>query len=101
LVYDGTDSVLWAAKVRMLVTKLKAKEASFTVRTVRNFVLKALEQESEYKIRVEVIRHSQPDINLVELWAVVARLPYPLKLIESAFSALDLTFDGRSMYGAS
>jgi hypothetical protein len=33
--------------------------------------------------------------------AVVARLPYPLKLIESAFSALDLTFDGRSMYGAS
>ena len=98
LAYDGTDPVIWCAKVRGLVTKLTAKQAAPTERTVRTLVLKALEQEPEYKIRVEVIRHSQPDITLVDLWTVIGRLSYPLKKEEGLLLAtqkLSLTSRGR------
>ena len=39
LIYDYTDPVLWVAKVRGLVTKLTAKQAAPSERTVRNLVL--------------------------------------------------------------
>ena len=39
LMYDNTDPVLWVAKVRGLVTKLTAKQAAPSERTVRNLVL--------------------------------------------------------------
>jgi len=58
LTYDGSDPVVWAAKIRGLITKLTAKQAAPTERTVRTLVLKTLEQEVEYRIRVEVIRQS-------------------------------------------
>lgn len=78
LTYDGTDPVVWSAKIRGLVTKLTARQAAPTERTVRNLVLRALEQEPEYKIRVEVIRHSNPDITLLDLWAAIGRFPYSM-----------------------
>ena len=87
LTYNGSDPVVWAAKIRGLITKLTAKQAAPTERTVRTLVLKALEQEVEYRIRVEVIRHSQPDITLMELWAVIGRFPYPVNQQESLLAA--------------
>ena len=91
LTYDGSDPVAWVGKVRGLVAKLAAKQAAPNDRTVRNLVLRALEQEPKYLVRVEIIRHSNPDITLADLWLAVARLPYPLESVDSAFAALNLT----------
>lgn len=97
LTYDGTDPVKWVAMVRALVVKLTTKQAPPQERTVKNLVLNALEQgEPEYKIRVEMIRYSQPDITLENLWLAVGRLPYPIKTEESLLVATEkLTLTSR------
>ena len=77
LTYDGTDPVAWGAKTRALIAKLTAKNAAPNDRTIRNLILNALEEGSEYKVRVEVIRHTTPNISLADLWAEIGRLSYP------------------------
>jgi len=84
ITYDGEEPVAWVAKIRSIIAKLTIRNNPPTERTVRAIVLKALEQESEYKIRVEVIRYTQPNINLVDLWTAISRFPYPLGDNESA-----------------
>src|SRR5579875_866105 len=42
LTYDGSDPVVWVARVRGLLAKLTAKKAAPADRTVRTLVLKAL-----------------------------------------------------------
>ena len=42
-------------------------------------MLKALATKPEYKVRIEVIRQTQPNISLDNLWLSVGRLPYPLE----------------------
>ncbi len=79
LSYDGSNPVAWVAKVRAMIAKLTAKQAPPTERAVRNLVLWAIEEEPQYKIRVELIRHGEPDITLTNLWAAIARLPFPIK----------------------
>jgi hypothetical protein len=94
LKYDGSDPVAWSANVRGLIAKLTIRNVTPTARAVKNAVLKALEQESEYKIRVEIIRQNQPDISLDDLWVAVGRLPYPLQQVENAFAAMRVTSRG-------
>ena len=88
LTYDGTEPVAWAAKVRGIIAKLTTRGSAPTDRTVRNVVLKALEHEIEYKIRIEVIRQVSPNITLPDLWLAIGKLPYPIKREESAFAVL-------------
>jgi hypothetical protein len=90
LKYNGSDPVAWSANVRGLIAKLTIRNVTPTVRAVKNAVLKALEQESEYKIRVEIIRQNQPDISLEDLWIAVGRLPYPLQQVENAFATMSV-----------
>ena len=54
-------------------------------------MLKALATEPEYKVRIEIIRQTQPNISLDDLWLSVGRLPYPLESNEVAFAAMKLT----------
>jgi hypothetical protein len=91
LKYDGSDPVVWTANVRGLIAKLAIRKIVLTERTIRNTVLKALEQEQEYIIKVEIIRHNEPDISIDKLWIAIGRLPYPLQKVENAFAALKLT----------
>jgi hypothetical protein len=91
LKYDGSDPVVWTANIRGLIAKLAIRKVVLTERTIRNTVLKALEQEQEYKIKVEIIRHNEPDISIDNLWIAIGRLPYPLQQVENAFAALKLT----------
>jgi len=58
-------------------------------------VLKALATKPEYKVRIEVIRQTQPNIALDNLWLSVGRLPYPLKSNEVAFAAMKLTSNAK------
>ena len=76
LIYDGTDPVVWVAKVRGLICKLTTRNATPAERTVRRVVLRAL--EAQYKMRVEIIRQCQPDIKLIELWEAIRIFPYPI-----------------------
>ena len=64
-------------------------------RQVRNAVLKALATEPEYKVRIEVIRQTQPNISLDDLWLSVGRLSYPLESNEVAFAAMKLTSNAK------
>ena len=61
-----------------------------TDRQVRNAVLKALTTKPEYKVRVEIIKQTQSNISLDDLWLSVDRLPYPLENNEVAFAAMKL-----------
>ncbi len=91
LKYNGSDPVVWIANVRGLIARLAIRKVVLTERAVRNTVLKALEQEQEYKIKVEIIRHNEPDISMDNLWIAIGRLPYPLQKVENVFAALNLT----------
>ena len=98
LSYDGSDPLEWTSKVRNLITKLTNRNSAPAERTVRVLVLKALEKEPEYKIRIEMIRYSNPNIVLVDLWTEVAKLPWPIERDStSAFAAMKLTNDNRKM----
>ncbi len=57
LSYDGSDPVALVAKFRAMIAKLIAKQGLPTERLVRNLVLQAIEEEPQYKIREELIRH--------------------------------------------
>ena len=85
--YARKDPIIWTANVRGLIERLTAKTVD---RQVRNAVLKALAIEPEYKVRIEVIRQTQPNISLDDLWLTVVRLPYPLENNERAFAAMKL-----------
>ena len=50
-----------------LVAKLTHKQAKPQDRTIKSAVLKALATEPEYKIGVEVIKQTQPNITLDDL----------------------------------
>ena len=91
LIYDGTDPVAWGAKIRSLVSKLTLRQAAPSERTVRSLILFALEEQGDYKIRVEIIRHNTPNISLADLWLEVGKLPFPLKRDESAFVSTNQT----------
>ncbi len=78
LEYDSRDSVEWVADVRRQINKLAARGAAPSEHVVRTTVLRALEEEPEYKTRVDMIRHLTPNIALVDLWTFVNRFPYPL-----------------------
>ena len=69
--------------------------ATPTDRQVRNAVLKAMAIKPEYKVRIKVIRQTQPNISLDDLWLTVGRLPYPLKSNERAFAAIKLTSNAK------
>ena len=97
LTYDGSDPVAWCANVRHMITKLTVKGAKLLDRTVKILILKALEQEPEYKIRVEMIRYSNSNISLEDLWVAIAKLPYPVVRAERAFAAMKLTDDSHRM----
>ena len=58
-------------------------------------MLKALATEPEYKVKIEVIRQTQPNILLDDLWLFVGRLPYPLENNEVAFAAMKLTLNAK------
>ena len=66
-----------------------------TDRQVRNAVLKALAIKPEYKVKNEVIKQTQPNILLDNLWLFVDRLPYSLKSNEVAFAAMKLTSNAK------
>ena len=70
-----------------------ARGVNPTDRQVRNAVLKALATEPEYKVKIEIIRQTQPNISLDDLWLSVGRLPYPLESNEVAFAAMKLTLN--------
>ena len=57
-----------------------------TDRQVKNAVLKALATEPEYKVKIEIIKQTQPNILLDDLWLFVDRLPYLLESNEVAFA---------------
>ena len=96
LEYDGEDPVSWLAGVKGLIAKLTSKGAAPQDRSVRMIVLKALCVEPEYKTRVEVIRQTQPDISLAELWTAIGRFTYPIVSDDSAFVMNNkLTSDNR------
>ena len=95
LSYAREDPVIWTACVRGLIGKLIARGVNPTDRQVRNAVLKALATEPEYKVRIEVIRQTQPNISLDDLWLSVGRLPYPLESNEVAFAAMKLTSNAK------
>ena len=78
LTYDGQDPVIWVAEVRELIAKLTARNAALSDRSIRNTILKALKNEPEYRMRVEIIRVTQPNISPMDLWTHVRRFPYPL-----------------------
>ena len=84
LSYDGTDPVVWSCKVRSLVAKLIANNAAPTERMVRKLVFRAL--ELEYKLQIEIIRCTQPNISLDELWVAVKRFPYPINRENNMFA---------------
>ena len=73
--------------VKGLVAKLTHKQAKPPDRTVKSVVLKALATEPEYKIGIEVIKQTQPNITLDDLWTTVGRFTYPIKSEESVFMA--------------
>ena len=58
-------------------------------------MLKALATEPEYRVRIEVIRQTQPNISLDDLWLSVGRLPYPLESNKVAFAAMKLTSNAK------
>src|ERR1700722_19125320 len=95
LSYAREDPVIWTACVRGLIGKLIARGVNPTDRQVRSAVLKALATEPEYKVRIEVIRETQPNITLDDLWLSVGRLPYPLESNEVAFAAMKLTSNAK------
>ena len=95
LSYAREDPVIWTACVRGLIGKLIARGVNPTDRQVRNAVLKALATEPEYRVRIEVIRQTQPNISLDDLWLSVGRLPYPLESDEVAFAAMKLTSNAK------
>jgi len=95
LSYAREDPVIWTACVRGLIGKLIVRGVNPTDRQVRNAVLKALATEPEYKVRIEVIRQTQPNITLDDLWLSVGRLPYPLESNEVAFAAMKLTSNAK------
>ncbi len=72
LTYDRTNPVQWVGKVKGILSKLAVRGAAPADRVVRNTVLRALEQVPEYKIRVEVIRHTSPNIALVDLLTAIS-----------------------------
>jgi len=65
--YNNEDPVIWTAGMKGLVAKLMHKQAKPQDRTVKSVVLKALATEPEYKIGVEVIKQTQPNIMLDDL----------------------------------
>ncbi len=83
LEYNGEDPVVWTAGIKELIAKLTAKQATPTDRHVRTVVLAALEKEPEYKVRVEVIRQTQPNITLNDLWLTIGRFTYSIKRNET------------------
>ena len=85
--YNGEDPVIWTASVKGLVAKLTHRQAKPQDRTIKSAVLKALATEPEYKIGVEVIKQTQPNITLDDLWTTVGRFTYPIKSEESLFMA--------------
>ena len=85
LTYNGEDPVMWLSGVKGLVTKLTNKGASPPDRTVRSVVLQALSVEPVYMMRVEVIKQTQPDILLDDLWTAIGRFTYPLVHDDSMF----------------
>ena len=68
-----------------LVAKLTHKQAKPQDRTVKSAVLKALATEPKYKNGVEVIKQTQPNITLDDLWTTIGRFTYPIKSEESLF----------------
>ena len=58
------------------MAKLTHKQAKPPDRTVKSVVLKALATEPEYKISVEVIKQTQPNITLDDLWTTIGRFTY-------------------------
>lgn len=79
LKYNGEDPVIWIATIKGLIVKLTSKQAKPADRTIKNVVLKALAAEPAYKVRVEVIKHSYPDITLEDLWIAISRFTYPIE----------------------
>ena len=69
------------------MAKLTHRQAKPQDRTIKSAVLKALATEPEYKIGVEVIKQTQPNITLNDLWTTVGRFTYPIKSEESLFMA--------------
>ena len=57
---------LYGQYVRGLIGKLIVRGVNPTDRQVRNAVLKALATEPEYKVKIEVIRQTQPGYLLVD-----------------------------------
>ena len=95
LSYSREDPVIWSANVRGLIGRLTARAATPTDRQVRNAVLKALATEPEYKVRVEIIKQTQANISLDDLWITVGRLPYPLESNEVAFAAMKIALNAK------
>jgi len=46
-------------------------------------------------VKIEVIRQTQPNISLNDLWLSVDKLPYPLESNEVAFAAMKLTSNAK------
>ena len=65
------------------------------IQQVKNTVLKALATEPEYKVKIEVIRQTQPNILLNDLWLSVGRLQYSLENNEVVFAAMKLTLNAK------
>ena len=68
-----------------MLIELTLRQAAPNERTVRSLILFVLEEQGDYKIRVEIIRHNTPNISLADLWLEVGKLPFPLKRDESVF----------------
>ena len=98
LSYNAEDPVLWVANIRGLLARLTAKGAPLTDRQVRVIVLRALEEEPEYKVRVEIIRYSQPNITQADLWTAIRRFPYLLKRSENVLNVHNSLNTGKNMW---
>lgn len=90
LTYNGIDSPLtWVAKLRNLIGKLTAANAAPSDRAIKSAVWDAL--EAVYGVRVEIMRHSTPNMTIAELWAAITTLPYPIKGTDNAFTTFNQT----------
>jgi hypothetical protein len=98
LTYDEKENpIAWVAKLRNLINKLTTANAAPSDRAIKTAVWDALEEV--YGVRVEIMRHSTPNMTVGELWAAVTSLPHPIKRVDSAFAALNLTSYNREMEG--
>ncbi len=79
ITYNGSDPIKWASGIRNIISKLTAKGAPPVEKTIVATILRALEKEPEYSVRVQMIKFNTPNITLVDLWAAIGKFPYPLE----------------------